>query len=310
MVDPTITVVIPAYNAAKYLGEALESVLTQTRRPDEIIVIDDGSTDDTTQVIERFGKAVVTIRQQNAGEGAARNAGIRAARGDYIAFLDADDVCAPERLDRQALALGRSSDAVACYSGHWTFSSERRLDFPAKQAEIVDSLTLLAECQFVAASVMFRRHAAVGLLFPEERNASAIDLIFSAVLATRGRVIALPEMLYGYRIHPQQISIAYQANGKSNAFFEFRYRWAKEHWQDYWPQRGWLEVERYLWEGLVRQTEAAYWARYKRFFLNDRDYLRRHWPPHLPKPPVLSWRWYPDWVWSAKGMVDRLIPRT
>jgi hypothetical protein len=55
---------------------------------------------------------------------------------------------------------------------------------------------------------------------------------------------------------------------------------------------------------LVAQTEDAYWARYKEYFLNDRNYLRKHWPSRLPPPDVLAWRWYPDWLWRAKERLD------
>ncbi len=100
--DPvTISVVIPAYNAAATIAAAIESALAQTRPPDEIIVVDDGSRDDTAAVVERFGAAVRLVRQTNAGCGQARNTGVRAARGNWLAFLDADDLWQPTKLARQ-----------------------------------------------------------------------------------------------------------------------------------------------------------------------------------------------------------------
>jgi len=96
-----ISVVIPAYNAAQYIAQAIQSVLVQTRPADEIIIVDDGSTDETADVIRSFGDKVILIQQQNAGVSVARNTGINASAGNWIAFLDADDEWLPEKLQLQ-----------------------------------------------------------------------------------------------------------------------------------------------------------------------------------------------------------------
>lgn len=98
---PTVSVVIPAYNAARTIDAALESVFAQTYHDFEVIVIDDGSTDDTAERAAAWGDAVTFLRQPNAGPGAARNHGIRRARGRLLAFLDADDVWLPAKLEQQ-----------------------------------------------------------------------------------------------------------------------------------------------------------------------------------------------------------------
>jgi glycosyltransferase involved in cell wall biosynthesis len=99
------SVIIPAYNVAPWIGETLESVLAQDLPSLEIIVVDDGSTDDTAGVVAKFGQYVRYVRQDNAGQGAARNRGIRLAQGDYIAFVDGDDVWLPNKLRLQWDAL-------------------------------------------------------------------------------------------------------------------------------------------------------------------------------------------------------------
>ena len=106
----TVSVVIPAYNAAATIAAAIESVLAQTRLPEEIIVVDDGSNDETSAVVERFGPIVRLLRQANAGCGQARNSGAREARGTWLAFLDADDLWLPTKLERQLPETGRPSD--------------------------------------------------------------------------------------------------------------------------------------------------------------------------------------------------------
>lgn len=98
-----VSVVIPCFNAAPYIGEAIESVLTQVRRDDEVIVIDDGSTDDSPQIVAGFGTRIRYQRQDNQGISAARNSGIALTTGAFIGFLDADDLWSERSL---SLRLG------------------------------------------------------------------------------------------------------------------------------------------------------------------------------------------------------------
>jgi glycosyltransferase involved in cell wall biosynthesis len=104
MPEPQIAVIIPAYNSAPYLGEALESVAWQTLQPSEVVVVDDGSTDCTGQIAASFD-GVRVVRQENGGPSAARNTGVAETAAPIIAFLDADDIWLPDKLERQAAAL-------------------------------------------------------------------------------------------------------------------------------------------------------------------------------------------------------------
>ena len=97
----TVSVVIPTYNYGRFIAEAIESVLAQTYEIGDIIVIDDGSTDDTEKIVSQFAGRVRYFRQENAGVCAARNNGIAKATGDFIAFLDADDIWYPEKTEKQ-----------------------------------------------------------------------------------------------------------------------------------------------------------------------------------------------------------------
>jgi glycosyltransferase involved in cell wall biosynthesis len=98
---PSVSCIIPVFNGASFLAEAVDSVLGQTQPPFEVIIVDDGSTDDTPGIAERLASHIRYLRQDNAGAPAARNTGISSARGELIAFLDADDLWHPQKLAHQ-----------------------------------------------------------------------------------------------------------------------------------------------------------------------------------------------------------------
>jgi len=118
---PSVSVVIPTFNCAQYLPNAIDSVLSQSVSPTEVIVIDDGSKDDTESVMRSY-RDVRYIRQENAGPAKARNTGVKAARGDFVAFLDADDFWLAKKLETQMAAFERFPNAGFCFSVPWNFS--------------------------------------------------------------------------------------------------------------------------------------------------------------------------------------------
>jgi glycosyltransferase involved in cell wall biosynthesis len=117
MPSPLISVIIPAYNNGEYLLEAIQSVLAQDYANVELIVVDDGSTDDTAQLLDACADSLTWQYQENAGIAGARNAGYRLARGSFIAFLDADDVYTAGRLSLQMSAFD-DEPALECVQGH------------------------------------------------------------------------------------------------------------------------------------------------------------------------------------------------
>lgn len=132
---PAVSVIIPAFNRAHCVAHAVESVLAQTFQDVEIIAVDDGSTDGTAEVLEKFGDRVRLIRQKNRGVSGARNTGVKAARGEWIAFLDSDDRWHPEKLERQLNALQKYS-AKVCFTRCVNAQNEilRDIDFIASTA--------------------------------------------------------------------------------------------------------------------------------------------------------------------------------
>jgi glycosyltransferase involved in cell wall biosynthesis len=125
---PLVSVIIPCYNGAAFISEAIDSVLAQSYPNVEIIVVNDGSTDDTKQVLDRYLGVITALHQPNGGLASARNTGLRAARGEFVALFDADDICQPERLSAQVAAMLQLPDVVLCSSDFSAFSGHQILD--------------------------------------------------------------------------------------------------------------------------------------------------------------------------------------
>ena len=109
-----VTCIVPVFNGERFLAEALDSILKQSYRPIEIIVVDDGSTDGTAGIVASYGKQVRYVHQANAGPGAARNLGLSLAQGTFIAFLDADDVWHPDKLTLQMASFEARPELELC----------------------------------------------------------------------------------------------------------------------------------------------------------------------------------------------------
>jgi glycosyltransferase involved in cell wall biosynthesis len=126
--QPDVSVVIPTYNRSASLRRALGSVYAQTLSPDEVIVVDDGSTDDTPAWVESDYSGVKYLRQPHSGVSAARNRGIAAATGEWIAFLDSDDEWQPEKLERQMAALSEEPEYHLCHTNEVWIRRGRRVN--------------------------------------------------------------------------------------------------------------------------------------------------------------------------------------
>jgi glycosyltransferase involved in cell wall biosynthesis len=122
-----ISVVIPAFNAGRFIRRTIDSVLAQNYAADEIIVVDDGSTDNTAEIVKSYGQKVRYIYQKNAGDGPARNTGIKAAGSDWIAFLDHDDQWLPQRLSLQKQLLERNPHLKWCGGNFFKQSQNHRI---------------------------------------------------------------------------------------------------------------------------------------------------------------------------------------
>lgn len=204
---PTVTAVIPAYNASGTVGAAIESVLAQTGAPSEVIVVDDGSSDGTADVAEAYGAPVRVLRQGHVGlPGACRNAGIRAAQGEYIAFLDADDEWLPGKLALQCALLNREpAVALTCSNAMRHVVSRPEADapyFPLSQDYRYCGLAALIRDNFVITSTVAVRRAAFLTAGPfHERVEGAEDYDLWLRIARDYPIVYLPEVLAVYRDH-------------------------------------------------------------------------------------------------------------
>jgi glycosyltransferase involved in cell wall biosynthesis len=159
VMEDSVSVIVPCYNAEHYLENALDSIRSQACPDLEIIVVDDGSTDDTAGVLRKLnGTDLQVLRQDNTGPAAARNLGISAARGKWIAFLDADDYWLPSKLNLQLESLARKPDAAFCYSSGIYIGppNTRRIQKPHRSGEDV-FWSLLWGSQLLMGSVIVRR---------------------------------------------------------------------------------------------------------------------------------------------------------
>ncbi len=130
MSGPTISAIVPTYNRAGVIAQAIDSILSQVPAPDEVLVVDDGSTDDTAAVLAQYGDRIRVLTQPNGGAAAARNLGIREARGEWLAFLDSDDIWFPGRIETFLRDIETAKDDVVAHVGNLVFegTSEEAFD--------------------------------------------------------------------------------------------------------------------------------------------------------------------------------------
>lgn len=205
----SVTVIIPTYNRAPMLQEALESVFSQTFLPLEVIVVDDGSTDSTVQVVKTFGPRVSYIYEPHMGVSHARNVGWRMARYRWVAFLDSDDLWLPRKLERQLSFLGENSEFAACYTDEIWIRNGKRVN-PCKHHTKYSGwifLHCLPRCIISPSSVLLRREVLEELGGFDEDMEACEDYDLWLRLAARYQVLYVPEKLIVKRGgHPDQLS--------------------------------------------------------------------------------------------------------
>lgn len=211
MGQPQVSVVIPVWNGERYLKEAIESILNQDFTDFELIIIDDGSTDDSGRIAATFAhdNRVVVMTQENAGVVAARNIGLQNAKGEFVAFLDADDIAKRDRLSKQVAYL-QANPEVAVVGSHITFFSDkdgelRTQEFPSNSDQVASALE--SGNPLAQPAVMLRKSMAIaagGYRAAFKFGAEDYDLWLR--LSEKHPLSNLPEVLTLYRIHPDSLT--------------------------------------------------------------------------------------------------------
>jgi glycosyltransferase involved in cell wall biosynthesis len=215
-----VTVIIPVYNCAAYIAEAVDSALAQEGVATEIVVVNDGSTDNTLGILAGFGDRIRVIDQKNAGPPAARNAGLAAARGDYIAFLDADDVWIQGKLAAQVRHLDRYADVGTIFTNWHVWNPEadgsfaRRPDIEAcrvsDEVDVVNSgwlyNRLLFDCEMLTTTVMLRGSMVRQLGGFDLSLFNGDDYDYWLRASRAGKITKLASVGALYRILPNSVS--------------------------------------------------------------------------------------------------------
>lgn len=200
---PKVSVIIPAYNSAQYVGEAVESALAQTYKDHEIIVVDDGSTDNTKEVLSPYTSRIKYFFQENRGAPAARNFGISRSRGRYVAFLDADDLWLPDKLEKQVMALESNPHLAFVSSGTYAVNAQNQIiGVWNKNPQIKENFGNLLENNFIyILTVVVRRDCLDKVGGFDERLFPSDDYDLWLRLAKRYPFGYIDAPLAKYRIH-------------------------------------------------------------------------------------------------------------
>jgi glycosyltransferase involved in cell wall biosynthesis len=248
---PNVSVVIPAYNAAAFIADTVRSVLDQTYQDLEVIVVDDGSTDRTVECLQAFGNRIRVHQQANGGVARARHAGVQLASGAWIAFLDADDLWLPRKIERQ---LADAPGAMS-YTDRYNFGA--RGDVPETQGELIRMrggdlfVPLMREGNFITlTSVLLRRELfeTMGGFYTGLNGTEDWDLWIR--IAERHSISYVDEPLVRYRYHAAGISRNYLRMSRERQqviarAFELErgrtlgWRLKRQIWAETWRTNGW-----------------------------------------------------------------------
>jgi glycosyltransferase involved in cell wall biosynthesis len=218
---PKVSIIIPTYNREEYIVDAIESLLSQTFRDFEIIVIDDGSTDNTKQVLSKYGDKIRYIYQVNSERAVARNKGIEASKGEYIAFLDSDDLCMSNRLVEQVNVLDSKPDVGLVYANaiYVDYAKNIVIDKTAyiqRPSGFIFRYIVLAKDIFSPSQVLVRRSCFNKVGYFDHSTIPAEDWDMWLRIAKVYKVEHIPRPLVKYRLHSRE-SIGRQAESTLKA---------------------------------------------------------------------------------------------
>lgn len=212
-ISPCVSVLLPVYNSERFIGEALESLAMQTYRNFEVIAVDDGSTDGSSEILRSQSRRWPWLRgvqQSNAGVAAALNRGLAECRGAFIARMDADDLARPNRLARQLTFLRDHPDVGVCGSYAMTLGERRPRKLRYGVSDQVLRSRMVFGCALAHPTVMMRRSVLETEPGPYAGRFEDYDLWLR--LLRRTEFACIPEVLLDYRVHPAQVTAGSWAN--------------------------------------------------------------------------------------------------
>lgn len=283
---PKISVVMPVHNGEHYLSEAIDSILCQTEQDLELIVIDDGSTDRTHEILAGYAVRDHRVRIISIGRSGivrALNAGLCEARGTYIARMDADDVSHPDRLKLQSELLDRRTSTVACGTNYVLFGARNRTVIMPRSDGQCRALLLIQSC-FAHPSVMLRGEVLrrEGIVYREDFRL-AEDYALWCELAKFGELHNIQRPLLRYRVHPSQSSVE-----KIRQQHEVHLRIALSNLAGVGIEENGGTLAMLLWPQLQDQNSLSYLLgslralpRYARAAPGEQQYLFRHLVEHI-----------------------------
>ncbi|MFA5038110.1 MAG: glycosyltransferase family A protein [Candidatus Omnitrophota bacterium] len=205
-----VDIIIPVFNGSKYIAEAVESALGQTYIEKEIFVVDDGSTDNTKQVLSKYEDKIRYIYQENRGVAAARNAGIQAGNGEYIAFLDSDDIWFPDKLEKQIAVLEKNQLAGFVYCDNYFVDGEgtRLKDYPYRMPFIKGNILPDLFCGYfiITSSLIMRRSCFEWVGYFDDLLKVGEDYAFFLKLAFAFPAEVIEEKLWQRRVTKTSLS--------------------------------------------------------------------------------------------------------
>ena len=276
-----ISVIIPCYNAENFIGEAIESVLRQTFKPYEIIVVDDGSTDDSVKVIKKFKDKIILIQQENKGRVEARKTGFRRATGKWIALLDADDYWHPKKLELQINYINHNfkHDMVLVHGrDEWVGKVENYTDYYIPDRPPIMNFQFLFYRMLIAtSSVLLRKDILDSVInFWNLGRLRAQDYGLYLLMLCHGNAYYINEVVSFYRVH--------DSNLHDKLSFAIGRYYARQNVLSYIAHRKLLSILSFDWKSIMAQNclEIA-WLYYARTdYKNARKFIAESFKYKVP----------------------------
>ncbi len=215
MKNPKVTVLMSVFNGEKYLNEAIDSILGQTFKDFEFLIVNDGSTDKTAEILESSNDPRIKIinNEKNIGISKSRNKGLKIAKGKYIAVMDADDISLPLRLEKEVGFLEQNKNIGLVGTNYLIINEEAKALYSVKRiAEYKElKLKLLEENQFAHGCIMFRKECIKQVGYYREEFMLALDYDFILRISEKFEVSNIQEFLYKWRININSVSVRKKA---------------------------------------------------------------------------------------------------